>query len=126
LFQQALITPEDSADEFWEMVMRQLKALAKRERQQPVRQIHRIRLLLCQQALTELPIEYSPSGNEPRATTVMGPRWPTPFAEQRTCDRGRPIVLRFGTHIVLRCDTHELVLDTLSAVVYSTLDMIRT
>jgi len=56
----------------------------------------------------------------------MGPSWPTPFAEQRTCDRGRPIVLRCGTHIVLRCDTHDLVFDTLSAVVYSTLDMIRT
>jgi hypothetical protein len=57
---------------------------------------------------------------------VMGSSWPTPFAEQRTCDRGRPIVLWCGTHIFLRCDTHELVFDTLSAVVFSTLDMIRT
>jgi hypothetical protein len=36
----------------------------------------------------------------------MGPRWPTPFAEQRTCDRGRPIVLWCGT-LVLRCNIHK-------------------
>jgi hypothetical protein len=56
----------------------------------------------------------------------MGPRWPTTLAEQRTCDRGRPIVLRSDTHIVLRCDTQKLVFDTRSDVVYFTLDMIRT
>jgi hypothetical protein len=53
VFQQEETTAEASAQEFWVTAMRQLRALAKRERSKPEKQIQGIRLSLCQQVLDD-------------------------------------------------------------------------
>jgi hypothetical protein len=60
IFQQEEVTAESSAQEYWTTAMRQLRAVAKRERSKPDKQIQGIRLSLCQQALDDRSREHSP------------------------------------------------------------------
>jgi hypothetical protein len=65
VFQQDSITEEGSKNEFWAMAGRQIRAIAKRKRQRPEKQVQGIRLLLCLQALEEQPREYPSTGMSP-------------------------------------------------------------
>jgi hypothetical protein len=60
VFQQEEVTAESSAQWFWETAMRQLRAIATRERRKPDTQLQGIRLLLCQQVLEDRSREHAP------------------------------------------------------------------
>ncbi|EEY70271.1 uncharacterized protein PITG_21926 [Phytophthora infestans T30-4] len=58
VFQQAQVTEDSSATEFWGTAMRQLRALGKRECRQPETQLRGTHLLLCLRVLEQKPREH--------------------------------------------------------------------
>jgi hypothetical protein len=65
VFQQDETNEESSQNEIWTTEIRQLKALAKRERRQPEHQINGMRLQLCINELENDTRETSPKGTSP-------------------------------------------------------------
>jgi hypothetical protein len=65
VFQHDEVTKESSAEESWATAIRQLHALAKRERSKPDKQEQGIRLLLSLRVLEDRSREHPPSGTSP-------------------------------------------------------------